>query len=135
MSGGRVRVVAARVVADVVVAVHMVFLVYMVLGGFLALRRFGLIWPHVGVIVYSFYVTLTSFTCPATTLEKWLLGLGGETPYEGSFIHQYLRGRLYPAELETAVWISCMAIAMASWAYVLMRRRRAALQREALPAA
>jgi hypothetical protein len=135
MSGGRVRVVAARVVADVVVAVHMVFLVYMVLGGFLALRRFGLIWPHVGVIVYSFYVTLTSFTCPATTLEKWLLGLGGETPYEGSFIHQYLRGRLYPPELETAVWISCMAIAMASWAYVLMRRRRAALQQDALPAA
>jgi hypothetical protein len=119
--------VAALVLADAVVAVHMGFLVYMVLGGFLALRRFGLIWAHVGAIVYSFYVTLTSFTCPATTLEKWLLAKGGETPYEGSFIHQYLRGRLYPAELETAVWISCMAIGIASWGFVVSRRRRAVL--------
>jgi hypothetical protein len=53
--------------------------VYVVFGGFLAMRRFGLIWPHVGVIVYSFYVTLTSFTCPATTLEKSLLEMGGLT--------------------------------------------------------
>ena len=113
---------AALVVAEAVVVLHMGFLGYMVLGGFLALRRFRLIWPHVGVIVYSFYVTLTSFTCPATTLEKWLLERGGETPYEGSFIHQYLRGRLYPAEFETAVWIGCMAVAVASWVLVLTRR-------------
>ena len=109
-------------VAEAVVLLHLGFLAYMVLGGFLALRRFGLIWPHVGVIVYSFYVTLTSFTCPATTLEKWLLEKGGVTPYEGSFIHQYLRGRLYPAEFETAVWIGCMAVAVASWVLVLTRR-------------
>jgi hypothetical protein len=119
--------VAALVVAQAVVVLHMAFLVYMVLGGFLALRWFRLIWPHVGVIVYSFYVTLTSFTCPATTLEKWLLAMGGQTPYEGSFIHQYLRGRLYPTELETAVWISCMAIAIASWVFVVTRRRRTVL--------
>ncbi|TFV67339.1 UNVERIFIED_ORG: DUF2784 domain-containing protein [Bacillus sp. AZ43] len=115
---------AARVLADVVVALHLVFLAYMVLGGFLALRRFGLVWPHVAVIVYSFYVTLTSFTCPATTLEKWLRETGGETPYEGSFIAQYLRGTLYPASWETAIWIGCMAVGIASWACAVVRRRR-----------
>jgi hypothetical protein len=130
-----VRVVSALVLADAVVVLHMAFLVYMVLGGFLALRRFHLIWPHIGVIVYSFYVTLTSFTCPATTLQRWLLEKGGETPYQESFIHQYLRGRLYPAELETAVWISCMAIAIASWVFVVMRRRRTAVEQAPLPAA
>ena len=122
----------ARVLADVVVALHMGFLVYMVLGGFLALRRLAVIWPHVGVIVYSFYVTLTSFTCPATTLEKWLRVQGGETPYEGSFINQYLRGTIYPPAMETAVWLGCMGIAMASWVFVLTRRRRAGLPQEAL---
>jgi hypothetical protein len=124
--------VAALVLADVVVALHMGFLVYMVVGGFLALRRFGLIWPHVGVIVYSFYVTLTSFTCPATTLEKWLLVKGGETPYEDSFIHEYLRGTIYPPAIETAVWLACMATAMASWVFVLTRRRRNVLAPESL---
>ena len=115
----------AAVLADVVVALHLAFLGYMVLGGFLALRRLGLIWPHVAVIGYSFYVTLTSFTCPATTLEKWLRVQGGETPYDGSFIQEYLRGTIYPPAIETAVWLGCMGIAMASWVFVLTRRRRA----------
>jgi hypothetical protein len=119
-----VRLVAALALAEAVVVVHMAFLVYMVLGGFLALRRFALIWPHIAVIVYSFYVTLTSFTCPATSLEKWLREMGGQAPYEGSFIAQYLRGTLYPAEYETAIWLGCMGIAIASQAYVVVRRQR-----------
>ena len=118
------RLVAALALAEAVVVVHMAFLVYMVLGGFLALRRFALIWPHIAVIVYSFYVTLTSFTCPATSLEKWLREMGGQAPYEGSFIAQYLRGILYPAEYETAIWLGCMGIAIASQAYVVVRRQR-----------
>ena len=124
---------AALVAADVVVAVHMFFLVYMVLGGFLGLRRFALVWPHVATIVYSFYVTLTSFTCPATRLEKWLLERGGETPYDGSFIQQYLRGVLYPPEYETAIWLGCMGIAIASQGYVLTRRRRALARERLVP--
>ncbi len=115
---------AALVLADVVVVVHMAFLVYMVLGGFLALRRFALVWPHIATTIYSAYVTLASFTCPLTRLEKWLMTSGGGSPYDGSFIHQYLQGVLYPAEYETAMWLSCMAIAVGSQAYVLARRKR-----------
>ncbi len=112
------------VLAQVVVVLHMAFLVYMVLGGFLALRRFALLWPHVATVVYSAYVTLASFTCPLTRLEKWLLESGGQTPYEGSFIGQYLRGVFYPPEYETALWLACMGIGIASHAFVLTRRRR-----------
>ena len=119
-----IRLVAALVAAELVVAVHMAYLGYMVFGGFLALRWFGWIWPHMVSTVYSVYVTTTSFTCPVTRLEKWLLEAGGKTPYEGSFIAQYLRGVLYPAQYETALWVSCMALAVVSYVVVLMRRRR-----------
>ena len=118
---------AALVLADVVVVVHLAFLVYMVLCGFLALRRFALVWPHIATTLYSAYVTLASFTCPLTTLEKWLLTNGGGSPYDGSFIHRYLQGVLYPAEYETAMWLGCMAVAVASQAYVLTRHRRPAV--------
>ena len=118
---------AALVLADVVVVVHMAFLVYMVLGGFLALRRVTLVWPHMATTIYAAYVTIASFTCPLTTLEKWLLTSGGESPYDGSFINQYLRGVLYPAEYETAMWLACMTVAVASQAYVLTRHRRQAV--------
>jgi hypothetical protein len=126
--------VAALVLAEAVVVLHLAFLAYMVFGGFLALRRFRLIWPHIATTVYSFYVTLTSFTCPATRLEKWLLEMGGETPYEGSFIARYVRGTLYPPEYETAIWMTAMAVAIASQAFVLTRRRRhAPAQNRLLP--
>ena len=122
-----VRGVAALVLADAVFVVHMGFLVYIVLGGFLALRRRALLWPHIATTVYAAYVTIASFTCPLTTLEKWLLEAGGAVPYEGSFINQYLRGVLYPPGYETAVWLASMGVAIASYAFVLTRNRRQAV--------
>jgi len=113
--------------AAAVVVVHMGFLTYMVFGGLLALRRFGWIWPHVGTIVWSVYVTLTSTTCPLTILEKELLERGGATPYEGSFISHYLRGTLYPGQYEAAARLCVVALALASYALVLTRRRRPAV--------
>ena len=115
---------AALVAADLVVVVHMAYLVYMVLGGFLALHRFAMIWPHIVSTLWSVYVTTTSYTCPVTRLEKWLLEMGGSTPYEGSFIGQYLRGVLYPAQYETIVWLFCMGLAVLSYAVVITARRR-----------
>ena len=106
----------------------MAYMGYMVFGGFLALRRFDWLWPHIGSTLYSIYVTTTSFTCPLTALEKRLLQLGGATPYEGSYTAHYLRDILYPAQYETAVWLLAMGIALGSHAVVLTRRRRPAVR-------
>jgi hypothetical protein len=99
------------------------FLAYMVVGGFLALRRFALIWPHIVTILWSVYVTLASYTCPLTRLEKWLLLQGGTTPYEDSFIGHYLRGTVYPGQYEIVVWLAMIGLALTSYALALTRRR------------
>ncbi len=112
------------VAAVVVAVVHMGFLAYIVFGGFLALRRLAWLWPSIASTLYSAYVTLADFTCPLTTLEKWLLEVGGKVPYEGSFIAHYLHDVLYPAQYETAAWLTAMGIALVSYAVVLTRRRR-----------
>jgi Protein of Unknown function (DUF2784) len=110
--------------ATVVAVVHMAFLAYVVLGGFLALRRLAWLWPSIATTVYSAYVTLASYTCPLTTLEKWLLEAGGRVPYEGSYIAQYLHDVLYPAQYERAAWLIAMGITLTSYALVLTRQRR-----------
>jgi hypothetical protein len=115
------------VAADLVVVVHMGFLAYMVFGGFLALRRFALIWPHIGTILWSVYVILASYTCPLTRLEKWLLERGGTTPYDESFIGHYLSGTVYPEQYEIAVWLAMIGLALTSYALALTRRRRLAV--------
>jgi hypothetical protein len=117
----------AGVAADVVVVVHLAFLAYIVFGGFLGLRKLAWLWPSIGTTLYSAYVTLASFTCPLTTLEKWLLEAGGRVPYEGSFIAQYLHDVLYPAQYERAAWVIAMGIALVSYAVVLRRWRRPAV--------
>jgi hypothetical protein len=115
------------VAAVVVAVVHLGFLVYIVFGGFLALRNRAWLWPSVASTLYSAYVTLASFTCPLTTLEKWLLARSGRAPYQGSFISHYLHGVLYPAQFATAAWLVATAIALLSYALVLVRWRRTAV--------
>jgi uncharacterized protein DUF2784 len=109
--------------ADFVVVIHVFVLAYMVFGGFLALRRLAWIWPHLGMILWSVYVTLASFTCPLTSLEKWLLERGGDVPYEGSFIGHYMRDTFYPAQYELAIWLSMIGLALVSYAVAFSRRR------------
>ena len=121
-----VRVVLALVAAALVAAVHMAFLGYLVLGGFLALRRPALLWPHLASTTWAVYVTVTGSQCPLTVLEKWLLIRAGRTAYEGSFIGHYLSGTLYPAQYEIAVWLAVMVLVLGSYALLLARRRRPA---------
>lgn len=114
----------ALVAATAVVLVHMAFLAYVVFGGFLGLRRLAWLWPSIATVLYAAFVTLASYTCPLTTLEKWLLEAGGRVPYEESFIAHYLHDVLYPAQYERAAWLITTGIALISYAVVLHRWRR-----------
>jgi Protein of Unknown function (DUF2784) len=117
----------AGVAAAVVVVVHLGFLAYVVVGGFLALRRLAWLWPSIATTLYASFVTLASYTCPLTTLEKWLIEAGGGVPYEESFIAHYLHDVLYPAQYERAAWLVATGIALVSYAVVLTRWRRTAV--------
>ena len=102
---------------------HMAYLVYAAVGGFLGLRNAGWLLPHLASTIWSVVVTVTAVGCPLTALEKSLLERAGRTPYEGSFTEHYLRDVLYPAEYETAVWLTGIALALVSYVVVLSRRR------------
>ena len=117
--------------ADVVVALHIGYLVYAAFGGFLALRGLSWMWLHLTSSVWSVTVTVTAISCPMTAIEKWLIASSGGTPYDGTFIEQYLTGIVYPVEYETAVWFGGAAIALLSYAIVFVHRRAV---RAALPA-
>jgi hypothetical protein len=114
--------VAALVAAGVVVLVHLAYLVYAAVGGFLGLR--GLLWllPHLISTAWSITVTVTPVDCPLTALEKWLLELSGQRPYDGSFTSHYLRDVVYPYQYETLVWLGMMALAALSYVVVLRAR-------------
>ena len=79
-----------RLAADVVLVLHLAFVVFVCVGGFLTWR-----WPAVGYIqlpaaAYGVIIELAGFRCPLTPLEKWLRRRAGSTGYDGGFVEHYI---------------------------------------------
>lgn len=106
--------------ADLVVAVHMTYLGYVVLGGFLGLRDLRWLWPHAASVLWGVVGTATRLPCPLTQLERWLDTAAGVPTYQGAFIDHYLAGTLYPASAQPLVWQATAAVVAGSYLTVLV---------------
>ncbi len=92
-----------RLLADLVVTLHLLFVAFVVLGGLLALRWRRVVWLHLPAAVWGALIEFAGWVCPLTPLEKWLRGLAGEAGYRGGFIEHYMLPVLYPAGLTRGV--------------------------------
>jgi hypothetical protein len=91
--------------ADLVLVVHLLFVAFVVLGGFLVLRRPRLAWAHLPTAVWGVAIEFAGWVCPLTPLENELRVRGGEAGYSGGFIEHYITAALYPAGLSRGVQI------------------------------
>lgn len=87
------------ILADAVVVLHFLFVVFACVGVLLVLRYRRLAWVHVPTFLWAGYIELTGDICPLTPLENWLRMLSGAGTYSGSFVAHYVWKVLYPAEL------------------------------------
>jgi hypothetical protein len=85
--------------ADLVVVVHFGFVLFVVLGGFLVLRRPRLALLHLPAAVWGILIEGFGWVCPLTPLENHLRRLAGDEGYPGSFIDHYITSLLYPSGL------------------------------------
>ena len=123
-SGAGVIVVQYRVLADVVVVVHFAFVVFVVVGGLLALRWRRVLWAHVPSVVYSIWIITFSITCPLTPLERNLRERAGQERFEESFIERYVEGILYPGDMLRQAQAVGAAIVVLSWLALVQQYRR-----------
>ena len=117
-----------RIAADLVVTFHLLFVLFVVLGGLPVLRWRRLIWFHLPAACWGALIELTPVTCPLTAFEKELRLAGGEAGYSGGFIAHYILPVLYPAGL-TRGWsvvlgIAVVAINLAIYSRLLLHRRQ-----------
>lgn len=89
----------ALILADILVLLHLLFVVFVVAGGFLLLRWPRLAWLQLPAAVWGATIEFSSGICPLTPLENRLRALGGEAGYSVSFVERYLTPILYPANL------------------------------------
>jgi hypothetical protein len=113
--------------ADLLVVVHAAYVVFVVVGGFLAWRWRTVAWWHVPAAAWGVAVELAGWSCPLTPLENALRARAGGAGYHGGFIEHYVEPLLYPVGLTVPhqIVLGCFALAVNLVAYgVLVRRHR-----------
>ena len=85
--------------ADLVLIVHLAFVVFVLCGGLLVLRWRWIVWLHLPAAAWGAVVEFTGWICPLTPLENWLREQGGEVGYKHDFMARYLLPILYPGDL------------------------------------
>jgi hypothetical protein len=91
--------VFSRFAADIVVLVHLAFILFVAAGGLLVLRWPRLAWMHVPAIIWGALIEFAGWICPLTPLENRLRAATGEAAYAGGFIDRYVLPVVYPAGL------------------------------------
>ena len=116
-----------RVLADLVLVVHLCFVLFVVLGGLAVLRWPRLAFFHVPAAIWGVLIEYSGWICPLTPLENSLRMKGGEAGYSGGFIQHYIQPTLYPAGLTRATQLVLGSIVLvlnaAAYAILLSRSR------------
>lgn len=88
-----------RLLGDLVVVVHLVFILFVAVGGLLVWRWPWLMRLHMPAVAWGTAIITIGFTCPLTPLEKELRRRAGEQGYRGGFVDHYIEGVIYPGTL------------------------------------
>lgn len=107
---------------------HLGFILFVVLGGLLVLRRPKLAWVHIPAVLWGVFTEYFGVVCPLTPLENTLRRLGGEAGYRGGFIEHYLMAAIYPQGLarEHQFVLGTVALLVniaVYWRLAIIRRR------------
>ena len=116
----------ACVVADLVVLVHLAWILFLMFGALAGRRWTWVKWVHLAALAFAVVLTAGGWICPLTHLEVWLRrGIprtGGG--YPGTFLGHYAERLVYLEVPRWAVLIAVLGIASLSvWAYAGAARR------------
>ena len=92
--------------ADLIVVLHLGFIVFASLGALLAFKWPRIIWLHAPAVIWAAITEFMGLICPLTPLENWLRQQAGADPYQTSFISHYLLPLIYPPGLTPSIqWL------------------------------
>src|SRR5688572_12797030 len=117
-----------RILADLVVGLHAVFVVFVVAGGLLVLRWPKLAYLHIPAAAWGAAIEFAGWICPLTPLEISLRRQAGQSGYSTGFIEHYILPLLYPSALtrniQLLLGVLVIAVNLAIYVYVLRRRHK-----------
>lgn len=88
-----------RILADMVVLGHLLFIIFVFFGGFLSFRWPRVAWIHIPAFLWGGSIDLLGGVCPLTPLENDLRIKGAAEGYASSFVENYILPLIYPEQL------------------------------------
>jgi len=116
------------VAADLLVIVHLVFIIFVIAGGFTILKWRWMFFLHIPAVIWGAIVEINGLLCPLTPWENSLRKIAGEKGYSESFIEHYLIPLIYPAEINqtmlTIMGVMVIVINLCVYTFILYRLTR-----------
>jgi hypothetical protein len=116
-----------RALADVVLLLHLAFVLFVVAGGLLALHWRWAPVVHLPAAGWGVFIEVTGRICPLTPLENALRRAAGSSGYPGGFIEHYLVPLIYPESLSQPIQLVLAGVVVVVnggiYSAVFLRRR------------
>ena len=116
------------ILANIVVWIHLAFVVFVVLGAGLVIWRRRMLWLHLPAVFWVIWIEFSGKLCPLTPLENWLRIRAGQGGYRGGFVEHYLMPVLYPVGLTRNIQILMGLLVIitntALYGYIIFQFRR-----------
>jgi hypothetical protein len=110
------------VLADLTVAAHLGFVLFVVLGGLLVMRWRWVAYLHIPAALWGAAIELAGGICPLTPLENSLRRQAGSAGYSGGFVEHYILPVLYPSALtrhiQVVLGVLVILVNVAAYLYV-----------------
>jgi Protein of Unknown function (DUF2784) len=106
-----------------VLLLHLLFIIWVMLGAFVTLGRPLLRWLHLGSLVWGILVEILPWSCPLTPLENWLRTRAGMGSYQGGFLLHYLDALVYPDIPPSLLTLGGIAVCFFNFGIYAMRFR------------
>lgn len=117
-----------RLLADILLVLHLAYIVFAVGGSLAVLRWPRLAWIHVPAALWAVLIALKGGLCPLTDWENALRHSAGEAGYPEGFIGSLLIPLIYPHGLTRGLQIGLGVLVLllntAGYGLVLLRRRQ-----------
>ncbi|MDW7773994.1 MAG: DUF2784 domain-containing protein [Desulfobulbaceae bacterium] len=94
------------ILADLIVIIHFLFILFVLFGGILCFFNIKWAWMHIPAAIWGAGIEFSGWICPLTPLENRLRMSGSGTGgYSSGFIEHYLLPIIYPEELTRNIQI------------------------------
>jgi hypothetical protein len=112
-----------QILADLVLLLHLLFIIFVVAGGLLTLHRGWWTLLHLPAMIWGVYIEFSGNICPLTPLENHFSQLAGKKGYSTDFIDHYLIPIIYPdaltREMQIFLGLLVIVINLAVYSFLL----------------